>query len=100
MTGTAYKTDLTATTEFGPFIESGNAIVFELYPPHIHAEGVTSFVIAAINEMAKLVDLFPAYENGRLAEFVPLNPDCWGHLDPIRALRELGYEVVSVDGRA
>lgn len=100
MTGAAYKTDLTATTEFGPFIESGNAIVFELDPPLIHDEGVTGFVIAAINERAKLVDLFPAYENGRLAEWAPLNPDCWGHLDPIRALRELGYEVVSVDGRA
>lgn len=99
MIKSAYKTDLVPTTEFGVFAHEG-AVVFELNPPHVHDEGVTSFVIAAANERAKLVDLFPAYDNGRLADWAPLNPDCWGHLDPIRALRELGYEVVSVDGRS
>ncbi|MGW5387151.1 hypothetical protein [Nocardia sp. NPDC003963] len=99
MTKSAYKTDLIPTTEFGAFAHEG-AVVFELSPPHIHDEGVTSFVIAAVNHRAKLVDLFPAYDNGLLAEWCPLNPDCWGHTDPALALRELGYEVVSVDGRA
>jgi hypothetical protein len=99
MSGTAYRTDLDATTELGPFARR-DAAVYELDPPLLHHAGVTSFVIVAVNRAAALVDVFPAFDDGRIAEWEPLNADQFGQHDANRALKDLGYEVVTVDGRA
>jgi hypothetical protein len=99
VSGTAYRTDLYATTELGPFARR-DAAVYELDPPHISHAGVTSFVIVAVNRPARMVDVFPAFDDGRMASWVPLNADKWDQHDAVGALKDLGYEVVTVDGRA
>jgi len=93
VTGTAYLTDLYATSELGPFARRDTR-VYVLDPPHLGPDGVTTHVIAAI--AAGLVDIFPAYGDGRIAAWEPLNAQAFGQRDHAEALQSIGYEVVEV----
>lgn len=93
MTGTATLTDLYATSELGPFARRG-ARVYTLTPPHLGPDGVTTHVIVAI--ASGLVDIFPAYDDGRLAAWEPLNAEVSGQRDHAEALASIGYEVAEV----
>lgn len=99
MTGTATRTDLYATAELGPFARRDTA-VYVLDPPHLGPDGVTTHVIVATNPAAQVVDIFPAYDDGRLAAWEPLNEEAVGVRDHAVALASIGYEVVTVDDRA
>lgn len=96
MTGTAYRSGICPDSTLGPFMR-GEAAVYILDPPLIHAEGVTDHVIVIANPRARVVDVFPCYDDGLIAEWCPLNEFTDG-VDHVKALRAMGYEAVTVDG--
>ncbi|WP_029931044.1 hypothetical protein [Nocardia otitidiscaviarum] len=95
--GHAYRTGLRPTWDGWPFVDS-RAVVYAVEPPVIWTDGVTTHVIVAHCKQTGAVEVYPAQDTGALVDWAFLVKG--GSPNHMSALSALGYEVVTVDGRA
>lgn len=95
MTGNAFRTNVIAMTELGPFVASSQAIVYALSEEWIHDGGVTTFVIVTASHRDYETCIYPCDEEGLVAEWQPIEvfPTV---LDHDAALLAVGYRSMSV----
>lgn len=89
MTGSAYRTDIRAHTEFGAFISG--AVVYAVFPPALSVVGVSSHVIVSSVLRSSDTQIYACDETGFLVSWVPV--EVTPGLDHARALRAAGYHM-------
>lgn len=92
MTGSAYRTRAVPHTDHSTL--DGDCAVFAVYPPAVHAHGVTSYVAVQASPLANDAGVYPCDANGLLLSWHLLG--CMVGTSHARVLRVAGWELEEV----